>query len=174
MAKLIIKSADREFTLEGDDELIAREFRLLLKSRSSTQTVIIRGDGAPIPTEDLDRAMEREFDIDQDGHVTLSGTPQGESKTEAWLLMVLFGYQELQGRKMVHSSDLLTSARKAGCHVDRLDRALSSAIRDADVVVSGAKKGKRYGLTPAGSRRARMQLIDRFFPIEPEERKIDG
>jgi hypothetical protein len=124
------------------------------------------GDGAainaiPTAADGLDTALlDRLFSKDRNGTVSLRALPHGENHETNALVALIYGAAKLANEPQVTGSRLMKAATQSGLHqVDRIDRSLSSAIGQY-VTTAGFKKGRRYGLTNPGIRRAEEILAE--------------
>lgn len=103
----------------------------------------------------LDRAMlDRLFSKDKNGTVSLKALPRGDKAEANALVALIYGAGRLANEDQVTGSRLMKAAVQSGLHqVDRIDRSLSTEIGQF-VTTAGFKKGRRYGLTNPGIRRA--------------------
>lgn len=105
--------------------------------------------------ESLDQTiLDRLFSKDKNGTVSLRALPHGEDSATDALVALIYGAGRLANEQQVTGSRLMKAAVQSGLHqVDRIDRSLSPAIGQY-VTAAGFKKGRRYGLTNPGIRRA--------------------
>lgn len=121
----------------------------------------IPGNGADledvtVPSGDgLDQTtLDRLFSKDKNGTVSLRALPRGEKAEANALVALIYGAGRLANEQQVTGSRLMKAAVQSGLHqVDRIDRSLSTEIGQF-VTTAGFKKGRRYGLTNPGIRRA--------------------
>jgi hypothetical protein len=107
-------------------------------------------------SEGLDSAtLDRLFAKDRNGTVSLRALPHDGEKVDAdALLALIYGATIIGKEPQVTGSRLMKAATQSGLHqVDRIDRSLSPHIGQY-VTTAGFKKGRRYGLTNPGIRRA--------------------
>lgn len=112
------------------------------------------------PTDGIDQTMlSRLFAKDSHGTVSLRALPHGDSADTDALVALIYGAGRLANEQQVTGSRLMKAATQSGLHqVERIDRALNPAIGQY-VTTAGFKKGRRYGLTNPGIRRAEEILI---------------
>jgi hypothetical protein len=131
-------------------------------SRASSTTLSeLVEDGTPPPAADgLDRAtLDRLFAQDRNGTISLRALPRGENAEGDALVALIYGSDRIGNEPQVTGSRLMKAAIQSGLHqVDRIDRSLSAQIGKY-VTTAGFKKGRRYGLTNPGIRRAEEILI---------------
>jgi hypothetical protein len=111
---------------------------------------------APAPAgEGLDQVtLSRLFSKDQHGTVSLRALPHGDKSEADALVALIYGSAVMANEPQVTGSRLMKAAVQSGLHqVDRIDRSLASEI-GKHVTTAGFKKGRRYGLTNPGIRRA--------------------
>lgn len=107
-----------------------------------------------LPSESLSQQMiERLFAKDRTGTVSLRALPQGDGAESNALVALIYGSMMVGSEQQVTGSRLMKAAVQSGLQIDRIDRSLSSAIGPF-VTTAGFKKGRRYGLTNPGIRRA--------------------
>ena len=100
------------------------------------------------------QTLDRLFSKDKYGTVSLRALPRGESADADALLALIYGADKLAGEPQVTGSRLMKAATQSGLSkVDRIDRSLNPHIGPF-VTTAGFKKGRRYGLTNPGIRRA--------------------
>jgi hypothetical protein len=106
-------------------------------------------------TESLDHAtLERLFTKDKNNTVSLRALPHGDNAEADALIALIYGASKLANEQQVTGSRLMKAVAQSGLHqVDRVDRFLNSQIGQF-VTAAGYKKGRRYGLTNPGIRRA--------------------
>ena len=98
--------------------------------------------------------LDRLFSKDKHGTVSLRALPRGEGAESDALVALIYGAGRLANEQQVTGSRLMKAAQQSGLHqVDRIDRSLSVHIGPY-VTTAGFKKGRRYGLTNPGIRRA--------------------
>jgi hypothetical protein len=98
--------------------------------------------------------LDRLFAKDKHGTVSLTALPSGENAECDALVALVYGAAKLGGEQQVTGSRLKKAAKQSGLHqVDRIDRSLATAIGQY-LTTAGFKKGRRYGLTNPGIRRA--------------------
>jgi hypothetical protein len=113
-------------------------------------------DQASLPAvgEGLNRTLlDRLFSKDKHGTVSLRALPRGESAETDAMVALIYGSSVLANEPQVTGSRLMKAAEQSGLRVERIDRTLSSQIGPF-VTTAGFKKGRRYGLTNPGIRRA--------------------
>ena len=81
-------------------------------------------------------------------------------------LLLLGAARELLGQDKPTATLLAKWLRRSGSPVGRLDRALNPAVRRGEILASGAKRSRRYALTPAGYRKA---LLAAYQTIQSRE-----
>lgn len=97
--------------------------------------------------------VDRLFARDRNGTVSLRALPQGENAESNALLALIYGSMVVGGEAQVTGSRLMKAAVQSGLQLERIDRSLSSAVGPF-VTTAGFKKGRKYGLTNPGIRRA--------------------
>ena len=110
----------------------------------------------PLSVDGLDRGtLDRLFSRDKHGTVALRALPSGENAASDALLALIYGADRLSNEQQVSGSRLMKAAVQSGLksQVDRIDRFLNPYLGQF-VTAAGFKKGRRYGLTNPGIRRA--------------------
>jgi hypothetical protein len=97
--------------------------------------------------------IDRLFAKDRSGTVLLRALPQGENAESNAMLALIYGSMIVGGEAQVTGSRLMKAAVQSGWQIERIDRSLASAI-GPHVTTAGFKRGRRYGLTNPGIRRA--------------------
>lgn len=105
--------------------------------------------------EGLDQTtLDRLFAKDKHGTVSLRALPSGDNAEGNALVALIYGANRLANEQQVTGSRLMKAASQSGLsRVDRIDRFLRAEIGH-HVTAAGFKKGRRYGLTNPGIRRA--------------------
>jgi len=120
-----------------------------------------RGEHAAITAAELEivadslsqQMIDRLFARDRSGTVSLRALPQGENAESNALLALIYGSMVMGGDPQVTGSRLMKAAAQSGLQFDRIDRVLTTAVGPF-VTTAGFKKGRRYGLTNPGIKRA--------------------
>jgi hypothetical protein len=112
-------------------------------------------DEVPPVTDALDQpTLDRLFAKDRNGTVSLRALPRGENAESSAMVALIYGAGRIGNEPQVTGSRLKKAAVQSGLHqVDRIDRSLVTEIGQF-VTTAGFKKGRRYGLTNPGIRRA--------------------
>lgn len=97
--------------------------------------------------------LDRLFSKDKHGTVALRALPRGENAESDAMVALIYGSSRLANEPQVTGSRLMKAAEQSGLRVERIDRTLASQIGPY-VTTAGFKKGRRYGLTNPGIRRA--------------------
>jgi hypothetical protein len=79
---------------------------------------------------------------------------EGDERLEDAAMVILAAYGQ-RGEAPVTGSRLLKSLRSTGIPMDRVDRPLESLRQKGFILVSGARRGRTYGLSVAGDTAAR-------------------
>jgi hypothetical protein len=132
---------------------------LLPAADNGAEPDVVASQAQP-PTEALEQSiLDRLFAKDKHGTVSLRALPHnGEGAEANAMLALIYGAQVISGEHQVSGSRLKKAAAQSGLHqVERVDRSLQSQIGQF-VTTAGFKKGRRYGLTNPGIRRAQEVL----------------
>jgi len=97
--------------------------------------------------------LDRLFSKDRHGTVALRALPRGDNAAGDALIALIYGAGRLANEQQVTGSRLMKAALQSGLKLDRIDRVLTTEI-GPHVTTAGFKKGRRYGLTNPGIRRA--------------------
>lgn len=79
---------------------------------------------------------------------------EGDERVEDAAMVILAAYGQ-RGEAPVTGSRLLKSLRSTGIPMDRVDRPLENLRQKGFILVSGARRGRTYGLSVAGDTAAR-------------------
>jgi hypothetical protein len=111
-------------------------------------------DQRSLPMDGLDQVtLDRLFAKDRTGTISLRALPRGDAADADALVALIYGAGRLSNEQQVTGSRLMKAAVQSGLQIDRIDRALTTQIGPF-VTTAGFKKGRRYGLTNPGIRRA--------------------
>lgn len=166
--KLRVKIGVHEFEAEGPEDIVRQqfdEFKSLVESvRASkpqlggaapSETPAARAaPGLEVQTEQISRLFHHD---EKRNLVTLTALPPGDNRDANAVLLALLGYRLLRGEDVVPISRLMTSLKKSGCDLVRIDRAASDYI-PALIMKGGRARGGKYQLTNQGYAEARRLM----------------
>jgi hypothetical protein len=155
--RLKIKIGDHEFEAEGPVEVVHEQFEMfkqLITSLPNPQTqnppagqksgIVARDTvNLAINAEDLSKIMRL-----NDRIVSLTVRPKG---LEEAILLIIFGQKTLRSNDLTTGGEILEGLQATGgFSFGRIDRLMEQLGRDGDVIVTGARRSKRYRLTNTG------------------------
>jgi hypothetical protein len=169
--KMHVKLADAEFSAEGSEEAVQRQYEAFLvaleQARSAPRTPPsppaagvnhAKRDAPEVGAADA-ALLSRVFKHDSaTGIVSLRALPRGENQTANAILLLLYGFAELRNEHDVSIIQLGKAAKQSGSTFERADRTLLAAGYMDLVTKAGTKSGGRYGLNNRGATKAQELL----------------
>ncbi len=187
--KLRVKIADCEYEAEGSQESVCAQFEIFKKLLWSFTKNTIASDlpsgkpkndlgnqGTPLPapqpelhTQHSGNVLQRLFLHDPlTSRLSCRVLPTGSTKTTDTMLLLLLGNQEILRQQETSALALNQALIRSGGTVARLDRVLSSCLRDHWVLKSGKGKGGKYRLSKLGIQHAWEKAVH-LVNLLPEE-----
>lgn len=141
-----------EIETEGGQEFVKAESQRLL---DYLQQALTPPPTPPPQREETARSVWKKIAEVQNGDLILRSVP-AESQPENACLLLLAAAKSLLSQDKPTATMIAKWLRRSGRPPRRLDRALAGAVRQGDINASGAKRSRRYELTPAGLHRAAL------------------
>lgn len=159
---LKIKLFGHEFEATGPVEVVHEQFEMFkeLVTKGVTQT---QKSPTDTPTGDTIRNQQAVPPIDATELAkimnvkerTISLTVRAESIEDSVLLIIL-GQRVLRNNELTTGGEIMDGLSvTGGSAVGRVDRLLEKIARDGHIIVTGARRSKRYRLTNTGLAKAR-------------------
>ena len=166
MAKLKIKHGDIEFEAEGEPEDVKAQYEAFLAFAQSAPAppkpnVNTPPSGTPLTPDAEFSLMDRIFQHEKDGTVSLKVLPSGDRRSADALLLLLYGAHKVGGVENVFGTQLSKAAKISGVQIDRVDRTLE--VHKQFYVRGGLKRGATYTLNNQGYPEAE-RIMKSIFP----------
>jgi hypothetical protein len=180
--KLKVRVGNAEFVAIGSEQTVKDQFDVFMGCLTSTaqfdpkgfpakkiQPGVSRvlppakgelGDDDDLARVEIPPDLERAFEYDGNGSVSLKALPRTDAKNPDALLALLYGFRRLAGRDTVLGGDLLVAARQSGLLIDRVDRPLEQC--SGLYTKAGQRRGAKYGLTNPGMTHAEKIVKELF------------
>ncbi len=181
--KLRVKVGQAEFEAEGPEDVVRDQFDLFMGCLSDSKqlkgVLTQLGDGeervaeetqglqsgANLPSEKRDcltieKRLKDVFKQASDGVVSLNMLPQTEKRSADALILILYGYLQLNQQDTVPSVEVTQAARQSGVQIQRVS--LTIAPHRELVVTGGNRKSARYRLNNRGIAHAE-QILEEMF-----------
>ena len=156
--KLQVKIGNAEFNAEGPETSVKAQFdafmEVLRQSGAAARGNESRSDSV------TDSEVQRAFSSDDNGIVSLRVLPKTDRRDADALILLIWGFRQLQSLTDVSALDLAAAGRQSGLQIDRIDRVI--APNGQYVSKGGAKRGTRYALNNPGADYAKA-LLARLF-----------
>lgn len=166
--RLRVKIGASEFEAEGPENVVREQFEafkqlITAHPEAAISAPVMTNHTAPNTTETPETPeagiapaqVKRLFVIHRGGKLlSLAFAPQGEDRTQAAFLLLLYGYKRLMDLEESPVTLLKEGLEQSGFNVNRIDRIAIPLIREALVLKGGKAKGGRYRLTNLGESRA--------------------
>ncbi len=141
-----------ELELSGPREFVEGERKdILAKLEPKGGAAASPPEAAP-RTPDLPRMDWTQLAERQGADLMLRARLEG-APLEAALVLILAS-DKLLNQPRPNATMLAKWIRGSGYAVDRIDRVLAAAVREGDILAAGAKRSRRYELSPAGQSKA--------------------
>jgi hypothetical protein len=158
-SKIRVKIGDHEFEAEGPAAEVAKQFaawKELIAAITSgphppRSPELSKGDDKSKDTgKHHSQGTLRIFALDEKRKlVTLKAHPTTDSRNADALLLLLYGFKELQDMDEVPVTTLGDAVKVSGISVARIDRAIASYVGTL-VLKTGRAKGSKYRLSNTG------------------------
>jgi hypothetical protein len=158
-SKIKVKIGPHEFEAEGPTELVQSQFQTFKELVGSMPTPIVPPNPAPVQqnqeikeqdNKTLRAALDRIMHVD--GRVvSLMAMP---STPEDAALLILLGQKDLRNNHSSTGQEIGDGLEQSGQPVERVDRILDKAIKEAAVMKIGLGRSTRYRLTNQGLHKA--------------------
>ena len=187
--RLRVKASDYELEAEGSRDFLNEQYQAFkqllegaaqksvvsgarekidLPSSRAPQVSPLPGEKTSIPGKSRAKSFQKVLAWDdRTQRVRSTVLPDGPMRIADTVLLLLWGYRELQGLSQISALDLNKGLRSAGFDDFRLDREIAPYLKARLVLQSGVGKGSRYRLTARGVKRA-QELVHTLAALLPD------
>ncbi len=160
--KLHIKLGDAEFSAEGEQAAVQKQFTAFLEAWKAMPSPPSAGpsppgngtgnnQGLPLPPQPGvidDATLRRIFEKGDGDLVSLRILPKTERRIPDSLILLLYGFRVLAGKSDVSGTDVIAGAAQSGLKIGRVDHAIF--VNREMITEGGYRRGKKYGLNTQG------------------------
>ena len=163
--RLKVKIGEHEFDADGPAETVKEQFEVFQDLIASLSKDIVETTtpatniAAPAPQPVVQATVPNVDRIFHADARVISLTVPPTSETDA-VLLILYGQGYYRKNENPTGSEIIDGMEQSGYRTPRIDRILGSLASEGAVIITGARRGKRYRLTNQGFTRAEEIVRD--------------